>query len=78
MVGFYNVYQLTKYMSYLNKTLANWKLTKANIIDKVNGEWHWSVIYSGIVDVDIDKAEFWKCPCHNSRMCLELLERIAI
>lgn len=76
MVGFFNAFQLTKDESFLNNTFAAWKFTKSHIIDKVNGEWHWAVNKNGDVDVVNDKAGFWKCPYHNSRMCLELIHRI--
>ena len=46
-----------------------------HIMDAEGGEWHWSVRDDGSVNLDDDKAGFWKCPYHNSRMCLELLTR---
>lgn len=76
MIGFFNAYELSKNESYAEKTLATWKFTKNFIIDKNAGEWHWSVSSTGEVDVQNDKAGFWKCPYHNSRMCLELMSRI--
>jgi mannobiose 2-epimerase len=43
------------------------------LLDRQNGEWFWSVDENGIPDRDKDKAGFWKCPYHNSRMCTEIL-----
>ena len=76
MIGFFNAYELSKDESYAKKTLATWNFTKENIVDKRGGEWHWSVSANGKVDTNNDKAGFWKCPYHNSRMCLELMSRI--
>ena len=77
MIGFYIVYQLTADKFFAQKTLNTWEFIKSNIIDKENGEWHWSVSSDGQIDTLNDKAGFWKCPYHNSRMCLELMERVA-
>lgn len=41
-----------------------------------DGEWYWSVGDSGTPDLDDDRADFWKRPYHNSRMCLETIERL--
>jgi mannobiose 2-epimerase len=76
LIGFFNAYELTKDESYANKSLDVWKFIKDNLIDKKNGDWHWSVSASGKVDDVNDKAGFWKCPYHNSRMCLEIMRRI--
>ncbi|MDY0183070.1 MAG: N-acyl-D-glucosamine 2-epimerase, partial [Proteiniphilum sp.] len=45
-------------------------------VDREQGEWYWSVSPEGEKDRVNDKAGFWKCPYHNGRMCLELIERI--
>ena len=47
---------------------------QSRLIDYKNGEWHWGVNADGKLNLDDDKAGFWKCPYHNSRMCLELIE----
>jgi len=76
MVGFFNAYELSKKEEYAEKTLANWEFIKQFIVDKNAGEWHWSVSATGEINEHDDKAGFWKCPYHNSRMCLELISRI--
>lgn len=59
----------------LSKAIQSWEYIRDNIVDNVNGEWIWSRkgTEANITD---DKAGFWKCPYHNSRMCLEIIERI--
>ena len=76
IVGYFNAFELSGNKSYLEKTLKSWQFVNENIVDKVNGEWCWSVSADGKKDTVNDKAGFWKCPYHNSRMCLELIERI--
>ena len=38
------------------------------------GEWYWSLLPDGTPDRSFPKAGFWKCPYHNTRMCLQLLQ----
>jgi len=76
MVGFFNAYEHTKDEVYARITLAAWEFIKENLVDRKKGEWHWSVSDTGEVDDVNDKAGFWKCPYHNSRMCFELMMRI--
>ncbi len=54
----------------LEKSYQTWQYIKANLVDPA-GEWHWSRKGTDINRAD-DKAGFWKCPYHNSRMCLEI------
>lgn len=75
IVGFLNAWQLSKDKYYLQKVIDVWEFTKNNIIDSCNGEWFWSVNNKGKKNTENDKAGFWKCPYHNSRMCLEIIER---
>lgn len=75
IVGNYNLYQYFGDESALDKAIKNWEWVKANLIDNENGEWHWSIRKDGTLNLDDDKAGFWKCPYHNSRMCLEIIER---
>lgn len=76
MVGYYNAYECTGNSSYLENVYKNWTFINEQIIDKTNGEWTWSVSADGVRNTTDDKAGFWKCPYHNGRMCLELIERI--
>jgi len=76
VVGFVNLYQHFDDKSALNKAFRCWQYIKDNLIDYKNGEWYWSRYRNGSLNTVDDKAGFWKCPYHNGRMCLEIIERI--
>ena len=75
VVGFLNAWQLSGDHSWLGLATAAWEYITANLVDRQNGEWFWSVRDDGTVNRDDDKAGFWKCPYHNTRMCLEIATR---
>lgn len=75
VIGYLNMYQHTNEEEYLSKALKCWEFIKNNLIDYDNGEWYWSISDNGDVNRKDDKAGFWKCPYHNGRMCMEIIER---
>ena len=75
VVGWYNLYQHFGDEQALERAFQGWNYIKTQIIDWDNGEWHWSRHPDGSLNTVDDKAGFWKCPYHNSRMCLEIIER---
>lgn len=74
-VGYFNLWEHFGVQEGLENALHCWEYIKNNIVDRENGEWVWSVRADGTINRDEDKAGFWKCPYHNSRMCLEIIER---
>lgn len=77
IVGHLNLYQHFGDEEALHTALHCWEFIKNHLIDYANGEWHWSIRADGSVNLDDDKAGFWKCPYHNGRMCLETIERFS-
>ena len=75
VVGWYNIYQYFGDEDALQKALRCWDYIKQQLIDWDGGEWYWSRHPDGTLNTADDKAGFWKCPYHNSRMCLEIIER---
>ena len=76
VVGWYNIYQHFGNEEALERAGRCWEYIKTQLIDWDNGEWHWSRHADGSLNITDDKAGFWKCPYHNSRMCLEMIERL--
>lgn len=75
ILGNLNMYRLTSEKSFLDIALNSWRFIKDNIIDRENGEWFWSVDKTGVKNITDDKAGFWKCPYHNGRLCMEIIEK---
>ena len=53
-----------------------WDYTKEKLVDqREGGEWFWSIEPNGN-PTERAVGEPWKTPYHNSRFCLEIMERI--
>ena len=77
VVGWFNVWQHFGDEEAFKKSEKCWHYIKENLVDFDNGEWYWSRHPDGTLNTVDDKAGFWKCPYHTSRMCLEIIERTA-
>ena len=76
VVGCLNQYQKTGDGKWLEAAGNEWDFIRRYIICP-DGEWYWSLCADGTPNKVDDRAGFWKCPYHNGRMCLEVLERKA-
>ncbi len=56
-----------------DRALAAWNYIRENLVDEKDGEWWWAVLEDGSRDLSQPKVGFWKCPYHNTRMCLQVL-----
>lgn len=75
MVGLLDAYSINGNEEYLEDFVKVWSFIKRNIIDSKKGEWFWRVDKNGATNGADDKVGFWKCPYHNSRALIEVLER---
>ena len=56
-----------------------WKYIERNMVDWEHGEWYWIRRgKDGTIDRREDKAGFWKCPYHNSRMVLQAVVHLLV
>ncbi len=74
VLGFSNAYQLSGEKAFLDAAEKMWRAVQDMIVDKrPGGEWFWATDEYGIPS-DQPIVEEWKCPYHNSRMCLRMIE----
>ncbi len=76
MIGFFNTWQNTGEEKYLKQSVKSWEFVKSFIRDKNCGEWNWGVHEDYSPMKQEDKVGIWKCPYHNSRACMEIINRI--
>jgi mannobiose 2-epimerase len=84
-VGFLNAYQISGSPAYLQDSLRSWRFIQDKLVDRVNGDWHEVLRRDGTPILGYKardgrtfasaKLSVWKCPYHNSRSCMELVER---
>ena len=56
-----------------DRAFALWAWIRDHLL-RTDGEWQWAILPDGSPDLTQPKAGFWKCPYHNTRMCLEILK----
>lgn len=53
-----------------------WDYIKTHLLAP-EGEWYWSADEQGQPNTTDDRTGFWKCPYHNTRMCLETITMLS-
>ena len=75
ILGFNEAYKLTGEAVWMDRVAQQWEYVKNVISDPRPGsEWFWSTDENG-VPTDKPIVEEWKCPYHNGRMCLRMIEK---
>ena len=74
VVGFVSAYEESGDEAFLQAAIKVWDFTRRHVVDAEHGEWHERVDRQGNVYA-ADKTGPWKCPYHNTRMCLEIMRR---
>lgn len=87
-VGFLNAYQISGDPRQYARSVRSWDFIQAKMVDRRNGDWHNTlrrdgspILFAPAPDgsrLPSPKANVWKCPYHNSRSCLELMERLEL
>lgn len=83
VVGFYNAWQLSGDERFREAAYKAWQYIEEKVADRVHGEWRAKLSPEGRPlsfeeDHDACLAGPWKCPYHNSRVCYEMLTRLAL
>jgi len=75
VVGFLNAFELSGRDDFLEAALKSWHFIEEFVIDHTYGEWYYRVSPEGRPELDLAKVSAWKCPYHNARATLEIIER---
>lgn len=74
LLGFDNAWRLSGNAHDRALACRQWEIIQHTIVDpREGGEWYWSVQPDG-TPTDKPIVEEWKCPYHNGRMCLRIIE----
>lgn len=75
VLGFRNAFDLTGDKAWEERAARQWQYVQDVMVDPRPGsEWYWSTDEHG-VPTDKPIVEEWKCPYHNGRMCLRMIEK---
>jgi mannobiose 2-epimerase len=76
VVGFYNAYQLSDQVHFVQAAHRCWTYIQTKMVDRKHGGWFKRLHRNGTPDNTRYKAGPWDCPYHHSRACFEMLARL--
>lgn len=76
VVGFLNAYEISGDENFLQTAVKMWDFIEHHIVDKKHGEWLWRVNRQNRPYLEEPKVSEWKSAYHNSRACMEIMNRI--
>lgn len=74
VLGFLNAWKIDGAPHFLEAAQRSWAFIEQNLLDAEHGEWFWALAPDGRPDTWNDKAGPWKCPYHNGRACMEIMQ----
>ncbi len=76
VVGFLNAYLSSGDEKFLQAANSIFEYIEKYVVDQRCGEWFPDVSFENKPFGDFDMVGPWKCPYHNSRMCIEVMKRL--
>ncbi len=75
LVGLINAYQVSGKAQYLERAYGVWEFIDGYVINRQQGEWH-ARLGKDHQPKESNLVDAWKCPYHNTRACLEVMQRL--
>jgi cellobiose epimerase len=85
-IGFLSAYQISGDPAYLADSERSWRFIQDKFVDRQHGDWFDTLRRDGTPIAEIRnrfggndpaaRLSVWKCPYHNSRSCLQIIERV--
>ncbi len=76
MIGLVKAWQITGNQQYMKNAANIWDYITKFIINVEYGEWNAVIDKFNHVITKGDRVGFWKCPYHNTRACIEVINRL--
>ncbi|MFX1283017.1 MAG: AGE family epimerase/isomerase [Promethearchaeota archaeon] len=76
MIGLVNAWQITGNQQYLKNATDIWDYITQFIINTEHGEWNAVIDKFDHIITTGDRVGFWKGPYHNTRACIEVINRV--
>ncbi len=75
VVGLVNAYEISRDSKYLEQAALVWSFIERYVIDHPRGEWHGRLTRTA-EPMPTNWVDAWKCPYHNTRACIEVMQRL--